>query len=150
MLALCLRDGGSHCLHFRGTNDALGAVCFLRSALGADGAQHLDCSSAFARLHPPTAACTPQYRLTTHHDACARACANSPANIPADPRQAYRHDGWQGWGHWLGTGAAKHAGMKQAFLPFDEATAYARSLNLASQASARCAVFAVLRGIPVP
>ena len=27
-----------------------------------------------------------------------------PANVPSNPNRAYKHDGWQGWGHWLGTG----------------------------------------------
>ena len=27
-----------------------------------------------------------------------------PANIPAAPDQVYKHDCWEGWGHWLGTG----------------------------------------------
>ena len=31
-----------------------------------------------------------------------------PANMPADPSQTYRHDGWTAWGHWLGTGTAAH------------------------------------------
>ena len=29
-----------------------------------------------------------------------------PANVPAAPDQTYKHDGWEGWGHWLGTGNA--------------------------------------------
>ena len=27
-----------------------------------------------------------------------------PPNVPAAPDTVYTHDGWQGWGHWLGTG----------------------------------------------
>ena len=27
-----------------------------------------------------------------------------PPNVPSNPQQTYKHDGWQGWGHWLGTG----------------------------------------------
>jgi hypothetical protein len=26
-----------------------------------------------------------------------------PANVPSGPDQVYKHDGWQGYGHWLGT-----------------------------------------------
>lgn len=26
-----------------------------------------------------------------------------PAYIPSSPHRAYKHDGWQGWAHWLGT-----------------------------------------------
>ena len=40
-----------------------------------------------------------------------------PANVPSNPNRTYKHDGWQGWGHWLGTGNQL---MKQ-FLPFDKA-----------------------------
>ena len=52
-----------------------------------------------------------------------------PANVPGAPHKAYKHDGWQGWGHWLGTGNQ----LTKQFLPFDEALAIARSLGLASQ-----------------
>ena len=33
-------------------------------------------------------------------------CKNGmrPAGIPADPASIYKDSGWQGWGHWLGTG----------------------------------------------
>ena len=51
-----------------------------------------------------------------------------PANIPCNPHTTYQHDGWQGYGHWLGTGNL--AGGKLAFLPFKKALAYARSLKL--------------------
>ena len=27
-----------------------------------------------------------------------------PSYVPADPSQAYKDHGWQGWAHWLGTG----------------------------------------------
>ena len=26
-----------------------------------------------------------------------------PANVPTNPARTYKHDGWQGCGHWLGT-----------------------------------------------
>ena len=51
-----------------------------------------------------------------------------PDNIPSHPDQTYKHDGWQGWGHWLGTGTVAHKG--QQFLPFTEALLRARSLKL--------------------
>ena len=41
-----------------------------------------------------------------------------PANIPSAPHAVYKHDGWQGHGHWLGTGAVAH--KDQQFLPFKE------------------------------
>ena len=64
-------------------------------------------------------------------------CKNGmrPPNVPADPLKAYTHGGWQGWGHWLGTGNVK-GGTKQ-FLPFGEAVAGARSLGLSSSTARR-------------
>ena len=54
-----------------------------------------------------------------------------PANMPATPDKTYKHDGWQGYGHWLGTGNLA-GGRKVAFLPFKQALLYARSLKLKS------------------
>ena len=54
-----------------------------------------------------------------------------PPNVPADPRRVYKHDGWEGWGHWLGTGNIK-AGTEH-FLPLSEALAVAHALGLANQ-----------------
>jgi hypothetical protein len=51
-----------------------------------------------------------------------------PANIPSTPQAVYKHDRWQGWGHWLGTGNV--APKDQQFLPFKKALVYARSLKL--------------------
>ena len=51
-----------------------------------------------------------------------------PVNVPACPCQVYKNSGWQGWGHWLGTGTAKRG--PEQFLPFAEALAMARSLKL--------------------
>ena len=53
-----------------------------------------------------------------------------PPSLPAEPRHACVHDGWQGWGRWLGTGNVKPG--DQRFLPFAEALALARSLGLAN------------------
>ena len=53
-----------------------------------------------------------------------------PPNVPSLPSQAYKDGGWQGWGHWLGTG--NQASGAKAFLPFDEALRVARSLRLVS------------------
>ena len=52
------------------------------------------------------------------------------ANIPANPDENYAHDGWQSYGHWLGTGNL--VGGKLAFLPFKKALVYARTLKLKS------------------
>ena len=38
-----------------------------------------------------------------------------PPKVPADPRHAYQDGGWQGWGHWLGTGNTP--GYTKKFLP---------------------------------
>ena len=54
-----------------------------------------------------------------------------PAKIPSTPHAVYKHDGWQGYGHWLGTG--NQVGGKLDFLPFKEALLYARSLKLKTQ-----------------
>ena len=54
-----------------------------------------------------------------------------PANIPSAPHKIYKHDGWQGYGHWLGTGNL--VGGKLAFLPFKKAREYARTLKLKSK-----------------
>ena len=54
------------------------------------------------------------------------------ATIPSDPGRVYQHDGWQGYGHWLGTGNVL-GGRKQTFLPFEEALLHARTLKLTSK-----------------
>ena len=51
-----------------------------------------------------------------------------PRNVPRRPDKTYKNAGWQGWGHWLGTGNTQR-GTEQ-FLPFEEALAAARSLGL--------------------
>ena len=48
-----------------------------------------------------------------------------PANIPSSPHNVYKHGGWQGYRHWLGTGTKK---FLKKFLPFEEALAAARQL----------------------
>ena len=53
-----------------------------------------------------------------------------PAYLPATPHQVYKNSGWQGWGHWLGTGTPQRG--TEHFLPFEEALRVARSLRLAS------------------
>ena len=50
------------------------------------------------------------------------------AKIPSTPDKVYKHDGWQNYGHWLGTGNL--VGGKLAFLPFKKALLYARTLKL--------------------
>ena len=55
-----------------------------------------------------------------------------PSNMPSAPDVTYKHDGWQGYGHWLGTGHV-HGGNVQEFLLFDKALLYARCLKLESE-----------------
>ena len=51
-----------------------------------------------------------------------------PRNVPSHPNDVYKDHGWQGWGHWLGTGSQRPRATK--FLPFEEALRVARSLRL--------------------
>jgi hypothetical protein len=53
-----------------------------------------------------------------------------PADIPADPSQAYGAE-FNGMGDWLGTGVV--ASQKREFLPFAEARAFTRELGLKNQ-----------------
>ena len=55
-----------------------------------------------------------------------------PPNVPSNPDRVYKDGGWQGWGHWLGTGNQGCRRSSVPFLPFTEALAVARSLGLAS------------------
>ena len=59
-----------------------------------------------------------------------------PANMPSSPHKIYQHDGWQGYGHWLGTGNL--VGGKLDFLPFKKALLHARSLKLKGLNEWRC------------
>ena len=52
-----------------------------------------------------------------------------PHKNPSTPEKVYEHDGWQGWGHWLGIGNVR-GGNGQQFLPFKKALVYVRSLKL--------------------
>ena len=49
-----------------------------------------------------------------------------PPNIATNPRRAYAHDGWQGYGYWPGTGTV--APKDQQFLRFTKAFVV-RTLN---------------------
>ena len=51
-----------------------------------------------------------------------------PANVPRGPDQVYTDGGWQGWGHWLGTG--NKVGGAKNFLPYAEALHVAHCLRL--------------------
>ena len=56
-----------------------------------------------------------------------------PGNVPARPDKTYKDTGWQGWGHWLGTGNTRHTAAH--FLPFDAARALVHTLGLVSEHS---------------
>ena len=58
--------------------------------------------------------------------------ASSQHALPPTNHLQYKGGGWQGWGHWLGTGSSQHG--TQQVLPFGEALVVAQSLGLASSA----------------
>ena len=58
-----------------------------------------------------------------------------PDDIPANPNQTYRDQGWIGMGDWLGTGTV--APRLRTFRPFAEARAFVRKLKLGSAADWR-------------
>ena len=51
-----------------------------------------------------------------------------PADIPASPSGYYSDSGWTNWSDWLGTDTIAH--QNRVFRPFEQARAFARSLNL--------------------
>jgi hypothetical protein len=51
-----------------------------------------------------------------------------PKDIPSCPDQIYKDCGWNGWGHWLGTGKASFKNM--AWRPFEEARKFVHGLNI--------------------
>lgn len=53
---------------------------------------------------------------------------NLPSDIPTNSRQTYSHEGWAGWGDWLGTGLI--ANIRRKYLPFHEARDFARKIRL--------------------
>src|SRR5437773_2027551 len=58
-----------------------------------------------------------------------------PADIPTAPDQVYRDAGWQGIGHWLGTGTV--ASQNRQWRAFTEARQFVRSLGLKNEAGWR-------------
>lgn len=67
-------------------------------------------------------------------DYCCHRFPNSPEkpeDIPSCPQLVYKGKGWTSWGDWVGTD--KTATWKRAFLPFEQARAFAHSLNLGSR-----------------
>jgi predicted helicase len=51
-----------------------------------------------------------------------------PSDIPSNPRPIYLNQGWNGFGDWLGTG--RIANFNKIYRPFEEARAFAQSLQL--------------------
>ena len=56
-----------------------------------------------------------------------------PSDIPSNPDQVYRITGWQGYGHWLGTGNINTGTKQRSFLPFKDALKFARALKLVTR-----------------
>ena len=54
-----------------------------------------------------------------------------PSDIPNYPSQAYKGNGWNGIGDWLGSNIIAYRNKK--YLPFEEARAFARSLGFKSE-----------------
>jgi len=54
-----------------------------------------------------------------------------PNDIPANPNQTYKNEGWKGFGDWLGTGNVFP--FIHEYLPFEEAREFARGLELRNQ-----------------
>lgn len=54
-----------------------------------------------------------------------------PSDIPASPRNAYKNDGWNGWGDFLGTSVI--ANQDKVFRAFEDTRAFAQQLGLKSK-----------------
>ena len=53
-----------------------------------------------------------------------------PSDIPTNPYDIYKNQGWENWGDWLGTGIV--ATRLREYRPFEEAREYVRGLGLKS------------------
>jgi hypothetical protein len=53
-----------------------------------------------------------------------------PSDLPSDPAQTYKENGWTGWGDWLGTRTV--ATHLRRYRPFKKARAFVRSRSLKS------------------
>ena len=58
-----------------------------------------------------------------------------PDDIPADPNQRYKTEGWKGMGDWLGTGSISN--FLRVYRSFEEAREFVHSLKLKNQAEWR-------------
>ena len=73
-----------------------------------------------------------------------------PPNVPAHPERTYEGGGWQGWGHWLGTGNRSNKAKNAQFLPLGEALRVARQLRLVSEKEWRLWCRSGARPVNVP
>ena len=62
-------------------------------------------------------------------DYCAS--GDKPIDIPVDPVKVYAHEGWDGYGDWLGT--YRIANRNRNYKPFKKARAFVHKLNLKSR-----------------
>lgn len=59
-----------------------------------------------------------------------------PTNIPADPANAYKNEGWVNFGDWLGTNFLRAKDIK--YWSFQQSRQFARKLKLKNQSEWRC------------
>ena len=71
-----------------------------------------------------------------------------PIDIPAAPDHAYRNQGWDGWGDWIGTGRV--ANQQRKFKSFSEARIFSRALRLKSQKEWQAWAKSVARPSDIP
>ena len=71
-------------------------------------------------------------KLTTQKERQAyNRSGKKPEDIPADPYNLYKQDGWKGWGDWLGTGNI--ASYDRQFKTFEKARKFVRKLGFRSR-----------------
>ena len=58
-----------------------------------------------------------------------------PKNLPYSPDNVYKENGWESWGHWLGTG--RIASDKRIYRGFSDAKEFVYQLNLKNRAEWR-------------
>lgn len=71
-----------------------------------------------------------------------------PANVPSNPNARYKHEGWAGYGDFLGTGNV--ANHRKVMRPFIEAREYARSLGFRSLSEWRAWAKTKQRPVDIP
>ena len=57
-----------------------------------------------------------------------RKSGNKPEDIPSNPHQTYKNNGWISMGDWLGTNSISNQDLSKQYLPFKEAREEARQL----------------------